>query len=129
MADNISNISEIIITFYKDSEPFSHTFSERERIEEIAKNIQCTKITRIERFPNHTNSMQNDSHYYIEIVYRNGKTDEIKFSENKRIIFRFLNTKGPSGDRGYVKGENDTLYEFIRKTRERQGDGSIVLTS
>lgn len=110
---DVQDIVKITVTKYTGGNGNDHHFTDRGDIEQIANNLKQTKILRVERFPDHVESLQNDTPYLVCVMYNDGTKDEIRFSENKEIVFRMLNTKGKSGDRGWVKGENKSLLAFF----------------
>ena len=115
LTGNVQDIVKITVTKYSGGNVYDYNFTDKDDIEQVAGNLQQTKILLVERFPGHTESIQNDTPYQVCVIYSNGTKDEISFSENKEIVFRMLNTKGNSGDRGWVKGENKSLFAFFNE--------------
>lgn len=66
---------------------------------------------RVNHRPDHTQSIQLDSDAIIRITYLDGHTDEVNVT--KSLAYRFLDTKGGSGDPGFVSTGNDRIYGVL----------------
>ena len=107
------NAKEITVNMYNNNAKDSIIFTDTTDLKEIMSVIQRTNKIKCVDLPTHSDSLQNDCKIDIEIIYTNNKKDTIYFSENKEKVYRFLKTKGSSGDSGYVIGNNALLYSFL----------------
>lgn len=93
--------------------PQAITVEDKEVLDKIYDLIQQSHDKKVNRYPNHSDSMQFDSKFEIELLYKDGKVDLISSTENVKRIFRHLNTKGSSGDSGYISGTSEYLWDFL----------------
>jgi len=91
----------------------------------ILSNLESTSLldilkdvrTKTNRYPEHLAGMQNDPKYTIEIAYADGTVDKIYSTENQVRFYRFIDTKGSSGDRGYIISEVDeSIIQILEKS-------------
>jgi len=108
-AENIEKV--IIISDCINSRTIYIT--EQFQIEYIHTLIEKTIITLVEKHPGHSNHPMWGSHFTLKLVYQDGDIDEFRTAENPELILRLLDTRGGSGDRGFVLGINERLWKYI----------------
>lgn len=97
--------------------PQTITVEDRKVLDKIYDLIGQSHDIEVNRYPNHSESMQFDSKYQIELLYKDGKVDLISSTENVKRIFRHLDTKGYSGDSGYISGTSEYLLDYISEIK------------
>ncbi len=86
--------------------------TESELLLNALKAVRTTTV----KHPKHFESMQNDPKYAIEIAYIDGTVDKIYSTETRVKFFRFIDTKGPSGDSGYIISNIDeSILQILEK--------------
>lgn len=112
-----SLVKAIIIIDPTRKKPQTITVEDREVLDKIYDLIDQSHDIRVNRYPNHSESMQFDSKYQIELLYKDGKVDLLRSTENVKCIYRLLNTKGYSGDSGYISGTSEYLLDYISEIK------------
>ena len=102
----------IIVEPYHGGENEKKSIVDYQEIEHIYELLKQTSIVHVNRYPNHLSSLQFDPKFSIQVKYKNGKTDSYR-AASPNAIFRQLNTVSVHGERGYVKGVNEELWEYI----------------
>ena len=116
ITQSMENVDRITVVFYSyfsggyDKEEIYIT--EQSEIEYAYSLLKATNVTLVDRWPDHSSSLQFDSAFIIHLEYRNGKKDIIK-AKSSSGIFRMLNTTTNHGDQGYVMGTNEELWEYV----------------
>ncbi|MCL2507774.1 MAG: hypothetical protein FWF05_01220 [Oscillospiraceae bacterium] len=78
----------------------------------LFEEIKGTKTMAV-RHPKQLDRMHLDSLYIIEVYYKNGKVDTIYTTEVLKL-FRFIDTKGPDGDSGYMlSSKNEKIFSLL----------------
>lgn len=113
-----SQVTEMGITNNPTTKPKKIVTKNQSQISDIFNIIQETKDTKINRTPNHADSLQQDVKFRIEISYSDGTLDLIQGTKSPYGIFRTLNSKGPQGDPGFIYGENEKLWKYIENIKE-----------
>ena len=113
LSESSSQIQEIRVEFF-DEETGTiaqrSTISDSDAINDFA-NIIAKGKRKVRKHPSHNDSIQCDFFAEIEIQYFNGDIDQLFLT--KYALYRMLETKGGSGDPGYVSLENEDIYEFF----------------
>ena len=112
LSANDQTVEKIEITF-----PESRTviISDHNDIEEIMKTVRRTKKIKMVEYPNYSTRIQFDDACEVKVVYTNNATDILCISENKEKVYRYLETTGSCGDKGYIIGENMSLYSSVKE--------------
>lgn len=110
-----NNIIKITIT-YEPCTPNPQIISieNRKDIENINKLINAISDIRVVQYPRHFESIQTDSRFDIDVEYKNGRVEQISSTESGKRIYRKLDTRGSSGDPGFVSGSNENLWNYIK---------------
>lgn len=87
--------------------------SDKRTINHIYQLVEQTHIKGVNRHPFHTDSVQCDSRFSIEILYSDGKSDLIQSWETPTKIYKKLNSRGTSGDYGHILGDNPNLWRYV----------------
>ena len=91
---------------------------ERHEIEYVYSLLMKTQVVNVNQHPAHYQSIQSDLEFIIRLEYINGEMDEIgDFNRLHEEIFRFLDTKGSSGDLGFIVGSNEEIWKFIENLK------------
>ncbi|MEN6389097.1 MAG: DUF4830 domain-containing protein [Syntrophomonas sp.] len=111
----VSDIKKMVVIY----EPCLHdpliiNIEDKTDIRNMYKLIKTTCDRKTIRYPRHSESIQTDSRFQIDIEYNNGKVERISSSENPTCIYRKLDTRGSSGDPGFVFGSNEKLWDYIK---------------
>lgn len=113
LSGNIKDVVKITVSSNYDSLVVPKTLSSEENkiVLDILKSIKTTTI----KHPNHLQGMDSEVPFTLEIEYVNGTIDVIYASEIPVKYFRFLESKGPDGDRGYIiSNKMDDLLQFLK---------------
>lgn len=110
---NENDIDKITLILNSTQEKRTKEFSDEQSIMRLFDIIQKTHDVSINRYLGHEDSMQADSKFDIVIIFKNGTTEFIRACENPIHIYKFLDTKGSSGDLGYITGTNEDLWSFV----------------
>jgi len=111
---SINDVSEIVI--------IKGRYSQDDEMKKVLSSSDARTLfielkdarTAVVKNPNHLESMQNDSLYIIEIYYKNGAMDTVYSTEIRVKFFRFLETKGPDGDPGYIlSSKNEKILSLL----------------
>lgn len=103
VSQNCSNIERISITLCNGTRNRNIIIKESDELKRFYEYLNDTKQVNVCRYPSHSESIQFDPKFEIKVVYKNKTTDIYALSEKNNII-KFLNSKGTSGDRGYIVG-------------------------
>ena len=106
------SVVNILITINPLSNSQLISIQDREEQNKIYELISQVQNVNVIRFPRHYESVQIDYNFYIKIIYKDGKYDYFKGLSNHKI-YRFLRTKGSSGDAGYISGTNKELWKYL----------------
>ena len=115
--DNLEKVVVILEPYELGKNRVVYT-TERSEVEQIYDLVRETSRLRINKYPQHLESIQWDSDIAIHFEYRNGDKDEFYIKKNGAIV-RFLDTRGSSNDPGYIIGLNEKLWEHISCDAER----------
>jgi hypothetical protein len=111
---NINDLSEITIIKGRYSQEGEITKSLSTADAKILFEELKSTRTAVVKHPKHLESMQNDPLYTIEVYYENGKMDTIYSTEILVKLFRFIDTKGPDGDSGYIlSNKNERILSLL----------------
>ena len=101
----------VIKDMYGSSEMKILSSTESEPLLSALKAVRTTTV----KHPKHLESMQNDPKYAIEIAYTDGTVDKIYSTETK--LFRYIDTKGPDGDSGYIiSNKDESILQLLEKS-------------
>lgn len=64
-------------------------------------------------YPEHSQSQESDLMFTITVNYKSGQRDMIFSTETGKTYYRFLDTYGSQGDRGYVSAKSREVYDLI----------------
>jgi len=109
-----NNVKKVIITMEPDTKPRTIIIDDEDKILKIYDLIKQTKNISVKKYPSHSESIQTDSRFQIEIIY-DDKSDLISSTENYQRIYRQLDSKGSSGDYGHISGENVYIWDYLRQ--------------
>jgi len=114
ITQSMENIDRIVVLIdpYHGGTLRTIYITEQSKIEYVYELLKETKVARVNRWPDHLSSLQFDSKFEVRIEYQNGKVDEIRAVASD-AIFRMLDTKGNSNDRGHIRGSNEKLWEYV----------------
>ena len=110
--DDLKNIVIIFNPDYPGLERIVH-INDYLEIKQVYKILKETTKINVNKHPRHAESIQWNSKFNVCFEYNNGEKDEFFATEKYGGILRFLNTKGSSGDSGYIIGINEKLWEYI----------------
>jgi len=108
----VENIERIIVMLDWGNQRTIY-ITEQSQIKHIYYLLQETTVTRVDKYPGHTNHPMRGSWFTIKLEYQNGNIDEFYTAEVHGIVLRLLETKGAIGDPGFVLGTNESLWEYI----------------
>jgi hypothetical protein len=110
LSGNTTDVVKITVSSNYDSlvVPMTLSSEEIEIVLDILKSVKTTTV----KHPNHLQGMNSDGHFTFEIEYINGTIDVIYATEIQVKYFRFLDSKGPDGDRGYII--SNKMYDLLR---------------
>jgi len=92
--------------------------TERAEIEYVYSLLTAVKVVYFNKYPRHYESIQSDSEFLIRLEYSDGATDEFYgFILHEREIVRYLDTRGPHNDPGFIFGRNEEIWDFIAERR------------
>jgi hypothetical protein len=114
LSGNTKEVDKITVSSNFDSlsEPKTLSDEEMKTVLDLLKTLRTTTV----KHPKHLESMENDPAYTIKVEYENGNIDEIYSTEIKIKYFRFLDSKGPDGDKGYIiSNKSDELLQFLNE--------------
>ena len=110
-ARNVEKIT-VIKDMYSSSDMRILSNTESEPLLNALKAVRTMMI----KHPKHLESMTCDSKYVIEIAYTDGKVDKIYSTEIGVKFFRFIKTKGPDGDSGYIlTNKDESIHNMLKK--------------
>lgn len=113
LSGNTKDVVKITVSSNYDSLVVPKTLSSEENkiVLDILKSINTTTV----KHPNHLQGISSDSPFTFEVEYINGTIDIIYTTEMQVKYFRFLDSKGPDGDRGYIiSNKMDDLLQFLK---------------
>jgi len=113
ISGNENDIEKITFILNSTQEQRTKEVIDRQSIMQVFNIIQKTYDITTNRHPSHNDSMQADSKLDIVILYKSGNTEVIHTCEIPTRFYRFLDTKGGSGDLGYIIGTNDSIWGFV----------------
>ena len=108
----VDNLDRIVVILDWDERRTIY-ITEQPYIEYLYNLIRETTVISIEKHPGHSTHPMWGSQFEIKIEYQSGDIDEIFTAENPELVLRLLDTRGGSGDRGFVLGINEKLWEYI----------------
>lgn len=114
VSQDVKNVESIIIAMY----PYDTNkivIEDDGEINKIFNMLMQTSEIKNNRHPQHSESVEHDPKFTMDIQYRDGKTDSLFASPRENYIGLYLNTKGSSGDSGYRTGKNQMIWEYILK--------------
>ena len=118
--DNLVIVS-VWFSHYQESDENTVSITEQSEMDTVYSILKETTNLHTNKHPRHFESIQFDSKWMIRLEYRNGMVDEFYATERGGGIFRFLDTKG-SGERGYIMGKNDKIWDFIAELERKIRD-------
>lgn len=72
--------------------------------------------TRLRLYPGHSQSMQHDPKFGIDVQYQDGGVERLIATENRKYFFRYTGTHSSGGDLGYVLSrENEDIFAIIER--------------
>jgi len=113
LSGNTKDVFKITVSSNYDSLVVPKTLSSEENkiVLDILKSVKTTTV----KHPNHLQGMDSEVPFTFEIDYINGTIDVIYATEIQVNFFRFLDSKGPDGDRGYIiSNKMDDLLQFLK---------------
>jgi len=114
VTQTVENIERIAVMLDSGDQKTIH-LTEQPQIEHIYSLLEETTVIGIEEHPGHSTHPMWGSHFIILLEYQDGGVDEFHTAENPELILRLLDTRGGSGDRGFIIGINEILWEYILK--------------
>jgi len=88
--------------------------TEQEGIEHLYNLLAGVEVTYVNTHPAHYQSIQSDAEFMIAVEYNDGLIDEFYgYIRWGKEIVRFLDTRGPQNDPGFIVGKNEKVWEFI----------------
>lgn len=110
--DDIKNITVTVFPC-KEEKKEIRTVDDKDEIEKIYNMLDNTAKIRNNRYPSHAESAQWDPEFEIDILYKNGEQEHIFSAPETGFICKYLNSTGGSGDKGFRKGENQSVWDYI----------------
>jgi hypothetical protein len=113
LSGNAKDVVKVTISSNYDSLVVPKTLSSEENkiVLDILKSVKTTTV----KHPNHLQGMYSERPFTIEVEYVNGTIDVIYATEIQVKYFRFLDSKGPDSDSGYIiSSKMDDLFLFIK---------------
>lgn len=109
----VSEIVSMNIVFIDTHNNYQETTVELENTNDIALVFSLLKQdrTRTTRRPDHNQSIQLDYDAVLRITYIDNHIDEVYVTNH--LTYRFLSTKGGSGDPGFVMAKNNEIYAVL----------------
>ena len=121
MTGKRENVTKMIITYGIGEEGETYVITEKNEMKEIWDILAKTKDLEINKYPQHAESVQWDPQFRIIIEYSNGAQQMYASTEVYGRVFRFLKSKGGTGDPGYMVGDNEELWQYISALRVDKG--------
>jgi len=87
---------------------------DRKSLKELIELIEKTNDIYVNRSPNHSETIQTDSAFEVELQYQDGQVDILETTEGLKRIYRRLPTKR-NKETGYVSGHNEKLIEYLKR--------------
>lgn len=125
LTNDRKNIVKIEITLNPYLNAYTFTVESQQSIERIYTVLKETYDMEINRYPGHSEGDHTDGKIYLKIFYRDGTNDFLKTGENQYFIYRSLETRGSSGDNGYIGGSNDELWNYLNKIKVNYSNSSL----
>lgn len=106
------------ITLAPSENPKIIIVEDKETLNKIYDLVYETYDIRVVRYPSHSQSIQSDSRFDLEILYSDGKVDLIHTPEVSNRIYRHFNSKNSTRERGFIAGRNDNLESYLNNLGE-----------
>lgn len=113
LSGNAKDVVKITVSSNYDSLVVPKTLSSEENkiVLDILKSVKTTTV----KHPNHNQGKHSERPFTIEVEYANGTIDSIYATEVPLKYFRFLDSRGPDGERGFIiSDETDDLMQFLK---------------
>ena len=116
ITQTLNNIDRIIILLDPNEGGTLITFyiTEQVEIEHLYNLLTETIIKVVNKYPTHNQSFQSNVEFIVRLEYRDGNADEFfDYSRRSLQIARFLDTRGPHNNEGFIVGENIRIWDFV----------------
>jgi hypothetical protein len=114
ITQSVDNVYRIVVVYnpYSLSNKKTIYITEQSEIEYMYSLLNETTGIRTNRRPEGC-GMQHDPRFILRLEYHNGEIDIFSPTEANNFIFRFLDTRGSHGARGFITGINEKLLEYV----------------
>ena len=115
VSQSVRDVETITVTLYPfdEAKKVTKIIDSENETEKIYKMLKETSNIQKNRYPSHAESIQWDHKFEIDIKYLDGKTDHIFSTEAPGSVCQYLTSKGISGDKGYMLGENRLIWKYV----------------
>lgn len=113
LSEPFSQIQEIRVEYYNPNTgtvDHCNVICDTDAIRDFGKTVARGR-RRIKKHPSHWESLQCDFYAGVEVQFFDGETDYLWLT--KFALYRMLETKGGSGDYGFVAAESEDIYNFL----------------